>query len=421
MNRIGCTLTLVLSTAVGIVMAQGETLLGVDPAISNIPLDQVLRGNPQPNGIPSIGHEGDWLGWTPPTPAPQFVSQEEASEWIGDREPVVALELNGEARAYPLQILTYHEIVNDSLGGFPVAITFCPLCNSSIAFDRRAPLTAELRDALLARNPAAPLTDLDQAFLDAYAFQNGELPDFTTSVEVTFGTSGLLYNSNLLMFDSQGSTLWSQILGQGNVGILTGVTLLNYPAQVISFEEFRASYPDSVVLSRETGFSRPYGNNPYPGYDDIGSPAFLFIGPDDDRLLAKSRVVSVELRGEAVAYPWEVLTEARVVNDRIGDLPVTIFWKGGTGSAIDSAVIADGEDVGAVGVFSRNLDGRILSFSWDGDGFIDAETNSRWNLAGQAIEGGLAGSQLQGLPHDNTLWFAWAAFRPETRIYGVAE
>ena len=83
--------------------------------------------------------------------------------------------------------------------------------------------------------------------------------------------------------------------------------------------------------------------------------------------------------------------------------------------------IADGEDVGAVGVFSRNLDGRILSFSWDGDGFIDAETNSRWNLAGQATEGGLAGSQLQGLPHDNTLWFAWAAFRPETRIYGVAE
>ena len=421
MNRIGCTLTLVLSTAVGIVMAQGEPLLGIDPAISNIPLDQVIRGNPQPNGIPSIGHEGDWLGWTLPTPAPQFVSQEEASEWIGDREPVVALELNGEARAYPLQILTYHEIVNDSLGGFPVAVTFCPLCNSSIAFDRRAPLTAELRDALLARNPDAPLIDLDQAFLDAYDFQNGELPDFVASTEVTFGTSGLLYNSNLLMFDSQGSTLWSQILGQGNVGILTGVTLLNYPAQVISFEEFRASYPGSVVLSRETGFSRPYGNNPYPGYDDIGSPAFLFIGPDDDRLLAKSRVVSVELRGEAVAYPWEVLTAARVVNDQIGDLPVAIFWKGGTGSALDSAVIADGEDVGAVGVFSRNLDGRILSFSWDGDSFIDAETNSRWNLAGQAIEGGLAGSQLQGLPHDNTLWFAWAAFRPETRIYGVAE
>ena len=417
MKQLRLALWLFALVLMGSTLAQSETFLGIDPNKFNIPLDQVIRGNPQPNGIPSLGHEGDWAGWTAPTPAPQFIDQEQASAWIGAREPVVVLELNGEAKAYPIQILTYHEIANDVLGGIPVAVTFCPLCNSAIAFDRRAPLTAELRDDLLASNADANLVDLDQAFLDAYAFQQGELPEFVTSVEVTFGTSGLLYNSNLIMFDSQSSTLWTQIAGQGNIGTLTGVELLNYPAQVIGFEELRATYPDAPVLSRDTGFNRPYGNNPYPGYDDIGSPAFLFIGEEDGRLQAKSRVVSLDLRGEAVAYPWNLLSDELVVNDQVSDVPVAVFWQAGTGSALDTSVIAEGEDVGAVGVFSRELGDQVLTFIWDGDAFVDQETNSRWNLAGQAIDGDLSGSQLKALVHDNTLWFAWAAFKPETRIY----
>ena len=110
--------------------------------------------------------------------------------------------LNGEAKAYPLQILTYHEIVNDSIGGIPIAITFCPLCNSAIAFDRRILLTEEHRTLQLQNNDQLIFSDLDDTLIEAYAFQNSHLPQNVTALEVTLGTSGLLYNSNLLMFDS---------------------------------------------------------------------------------------------------------------------------------------------------------------------------------------------------------------------------
>jgi hypothetical protein len=408
---------LLASAFVASAQQQGSAFLGVDFNVYNIPLDQVIRGNPRPNGIPSIGHEGDWLELTSPTPTPKFVSQKEAARWLGGPEPVISLMLNGEAKAYPLQILMYHEIVNDAIGGIPVAITFCPLCNSAIAFDRRVLLTAVQRTSQLQTNGNTLFSDLDPALIEAYAFQNRDLPEFVTALEVTFGTSGLLYNSNLLMFDSQSSTLWSQILGEANIGTLTNAKLLKYPAQVISFDEFRASYPNSLVLSRETGFSRPYGNNPYPGYDDISSPAFLFIGQIDDRLAAKTRVVSIDLKGDGVVFPWQLLTEVRVVNHHVSNTLITVFWKEGTTSALDTPTIVGGKDVGAVGVYNRKFGGRILTFGWDGTDFRDFETDSKWDLTGQATEGTLRGAQLDAITHDNTLWFAWAAFKPETRIY----
>jgi hypothetical protein len=269
-------------------------------------------------------------------------------------------------------------------------------------------------------NEAATAAPLDEAFMEAYVRQTGQTPE-SNGLEVTFGVSGMLYKSNMLMFDSDTSTLWSQLSGDGNVGALTDTILLRYPAQIVGFGEFRDAFPDALVLSRETGYSRGYGRNPYVGYDDVDSPAFLFRGEIDGRLTPKARVISVFDASGAVAYPFEVLAQTRVVNDTIGDSPVVVFWQEGTQSALDGAVIAERTDVGGAGIFSSELDGQVLEFMWDGDNFTDTQTGSTWNLLGQATAGELAGSNLTPIVHDNTLWFSWAAFMPDTRIYSLNE
>jgi hypothetical protein len=201
------------------------------------------------------------------------------------------------------------------------------------------------------------------------------------------------------------------------VGSLTGTTLLRYPAPIISFAEARAAFPEALVLSRETGFNRSYGRNPYVGYDDANSPAFLFSGVSDGRLPPKERVISFELAGEAVAYPFSELQAVNVVNDEVGAEAVAVFWQAGTTSVLDESSIAQSADIGAANAFRRQFEGRLLSFQWDGAQFIDNETGSSWNLLGQATAGELLGASLEPIVHDNTLWFAWAAFKPETRIY----
>lgn len=410
--------SLILSI-IGLTAAQfGSPLaqIGVDVERANIPVAEILSGGPPPQGIPALGFGGDWQGAASPTHAPSFVSQEEAATWLRDEEPVIVLNIGDEARAYPLQILTWHEIVNDTVAGVPVAVTFCPLCNSALAFDRRVPLSGEALERVQALNPDAETVALDEAFGEAYARQEG-VASGLTGLPVTFGVSGLLINSNLLMFDTQTSTLWSQVLGEGNVGTLTDTTLLRYPAPVVSFSEFREAYPDAPVLSRETGFQRAYGQNPYVGYDDANTPPFLFNGLSDGRLPPKARVVTLELGEETVAYPFEILEEARVVNDTVAGTPLAVFWQKGTASALDRRSIAESRDVGATNVFHRVVDGRTLTFSWNGEAFVDSETGSTWTLLGEAVEGELARARLTPIVHDNTLWFAWAAFKPETRLY----
>lgn len=392
--------------------------IGVDLERATVPVEDILSGGPPPQGIPALGFSGDHAGVAEPTGAPRFATQDEAASWLSTEEPVIALTVAGESRAYPLQILTWHEIANDTLGGVPVAVTFCPLCNSALAFDRRLPLSAEARQRVLELNPDATPAALDAAFTEAYGAQ-GDEPSPTAGLEVTFGVSGLLYNANMLMFDSASSTLWSQLVGEGVAGTLAGTRLLRYPAQIVSFAEFRAAFPDARVLSRDTGFSRLYGNNPYLGYDRADSPAFLFSGETDGRLPPKERVVTFELAGDTVAYPFPRLAEERVVQDEVGGEPVVLFWGPGTRSALDESVIAESADVGAAGVFSRKLGGRVLTFAQRGGELIDEETGSSWNLLGQAVAGELRGQRLEPIVHDNTLWFAWAAFKPETRIYGV--
>jgi hypothetical protein len=328
-----------------------------------IQYDELLSGGPPRDGIASIDE-------------PTFVSQDEATGWLADNEPVIALEIDGEARAYPLQILTWHEIVNDSLGGTPVAVTFCPLCNSAITFDRR---------------------------FDGDVFE--------------FGTSGLLRKSDLVMYDRTTETLWQQFTGEGIVGDLAGETLAFVPSSIISFANFREAYPEGDILSRETGFNRRYGENPYVGYDAVGNNPFLFRGPTDGRLPAVERVVTVSLDEVDVAYPLSILSEVGVINDSQGGQDLVVFHEGGTTSALGARVIAEAEDVGATGVFNPVVDGQKLTFSRDGEVIVDAETGSTWNIVGQATAGPLAGTQLAPVVHADHFWFSWAAFRPDTIIY----
>ncbi|MBI3964206.1 MAG: DUF3179 domain-containing protein [Chloroflexi bacterium] len=328
-----------------------------------MPLHEISSGGPGKDGIPAIDR-------------PQFVRPAEANGWLKDVEPVVSFDANGEARAYPIQILIWHEIVNDTVGGVPVTVTFCPLCNTAIAFDRR----------------------LDGAVYD-------------------FGTTGNLRYSDLVMYDRQTESWWQQITGEALVGDLAGKRLVALPASMIAYSDFKTTFPQSKVLSRETGFRREYGANPYVGYDDVHAPPFLYEGPKDGRLPPKERVVTLSLGSVDVAYPFSVLARLGVVNDEVGGQAVAVFHQAGTASALDQAVIDRGRDVGAGVVFDPHVDGRRLTFKLEGGRVRDEQTSSTWNMAGQATSGPLTGKRLRTLNHGSHFFFAWAVFKPHTRIY----
>ncbi len=334
-----------------------------DFAKHSVPLSEIISGGPPRDGIPAL----DRL---------KFETTGQAASWLKAKEPVIHLGIGDDHRAYPLQILTWHEIANDQVAGTPVTVTFCPLCNTAIAFDRR----------------------LEGRVLD-------------------FGTSGNLRKSDLVMWDRQTESWWQQITGEAIVGELTGKRLMMLPASIVSWEQFQGSFPNGRVLSRDTGFARDYGRNPYVGYDRADQPPFLYQGPLDGRLPPKERVVSVSLAGQDVAYPFGVLRERRVVADSPGGQPLVVFFQPGTASALDSANFADSRDVGASAVYRPQLDGRSLTFKWQDGAFVDSETRSRWNLLGRSTGGPLAGKQLEPVVHADHFWFAWAAFRPNTRIY----
>jgi len=341
-----------------------EQLFTTDFSRHTIPYSEILSGGPPKDGIPAIDD-------------PQFVSVNEADEWLEDLEPVTLYEADGETRIYPLQILIWHEIVNDLVGEQPVTVTFCPLCNTAIVFD---------------------------ATVDG--------------VKLDFGTTGRLRFSNLLMYDRQTESWWQQATGEAVIGELLGTQLTFLPAALIAWSEAAASFPDAQVLSRETGFSRNYGSNPYVGYDNVKSSPFLYDGPTTPgQLPPMARVTTVDLNGEAVAYPNDILVEQGVVNDTIGGTEVVVIWQPGLASALDSGSLAQGQDVGSNGVFERQVNGRLLTFSLSGATIIDDQTGSTWNILGEAIDGELEGKSLTPVVKVDHFWFSWAAFRPDTRVY----
>jgi len=337
---------------------------------ASVDLGEFQGGGPPKDGIP-------------PVDDPRFESIADAEEWLEPTAPVISLEVGGVARAYPMAILIWHEIVNDTLGGVPVVVTFCPLCNTALVFERTL---------------------------------DGTVHDF--------GTTGNLRFSDLVMYDRQTESWWQQATGEAIVGTLTGSKLTFLPAQIVSLADFAAAYPAGDVLSRDTGTERAYGRNPYPGYDNADDRPFLFAGEIDGRLAPKERVVTISRDGRTIAVPYPALEAAGVAEVEVGGDPgtVVVFWAPGTASALDTAAIADGRDAGATGVFLPVADGQQLTFRRDGGRdapITDVETGSTWAVTGQATSGPLAGSKLESVVHGNHFWFAWAAFQPETEIWSA--
>ncbi|MBI2476015.1 MAG: DUF3179 domain-containing protein [Candidatus Taylorbacteria bacterium] len=248
-----------------------KEIMITDGVKHSVPLDEILGGGPAKDGIPSIDN-------------PKFVSFSDAGKFLKDSEPGIAFEINGEARFYPFQILVWHEIVNDTINGQRVLVTYCPLCLSGIVFDPVVPSSAE-----------------------ASAGKQGE--------RVEFGTSGKLWNSNLVMYDRKTDSLWSQILGEAIVGEMTGTQLKVLPSDMTRFGEFKKQYPKGSVLSRDTGATRFYGQDPYGDY--YTTPGTYFpVGKKDDRLGDKDFVLGVVVNGKAKAYWPEAVKKTGEITDQ---------------------------------------------------------------------------------------------------------
>jgi hypothetical protein len=340
---------------------------GCQPAHS-IDLDEIISGGPPPDGIPPIDD-------------PVYESVEDAATWLDDASPVMVVDVAGDVRAYPLAILTWHEIVNDVVGGVPLVVTYCPLCNSALVFERTV---------------AGPEGD--------------ELLDF--------GTSGRLYLSNLVMYDRQHRNLWTQFEGEAVVGErFLGTQLTRVPAWLFGFGELSELHPDAQVLSRETGFTRDYGRNPYTGYDQEERNPFLFRGELDERFPPMTRMVGLDA-AQPVAVLLDVLEERRAVTVPLDEGEIVVVWAPGQASALDTPAIDDGREVGQTAAFEAELDGEAVTLEpGDDDGrFVDSISGSTFDLRGRALDGPLAGQQLTPVPHDDTFWFVWVAFRPDTAV-----
>lgn len=347
------------------VQGDAQRLPGFDTNLekSSIGLDELIDGGPGKDGIPSIDD-------------PLFVSQSDASGWLRGVEPVISLEVNGEARAYPIQILMWHEIVNDVLGGKSVVVTFCPLCYSAIVFDSSV---------------------------------HGKVHEF--------GVSGFLRHSDMIMYDRTTESLWQQFSGEALVGDYTGYELTIIPSQLISFDQFREAYPDAAVLSRETGHLRNYGNNPYAGYDDINNSPFLLREELPKKISPMEKVIGVRTEKQVKGYTYTITRKKRVIHDEVGGEPIVIFHVDGMASALDDRTIHRSRDDGSTGVFSPVLNDEHLEFEFSGGEIRDKNTGSIWSISGRATDGPLKDAQLVTKIYGDYFAFAWLVFYPETEMF----
>jgi len=276
-------------------LAAGPPKNGFDLSDSAIPAEQILSGGPPRDGIPAIDR-------------PRFVAAARAG-YLHPDDRVLGLWLGGEARAYPVAIMNWHEIVNDSIGGRPVAVTYCPLCGTGIAY---------------------------RAEIGGRAYQ--------------FGVSGLLYNSDVLLYDRQTESLWSQIMNRAISGPMRGSELEMLPLAHTSWADWRARHPDSQVLSTDTGYQRDYRRDPYRGYRQ--RPGTMFpLSHSDRRYPDKTWVLGIRIGGEAVVYPFPALERvpAHRLHDRVGGRRLTIFYDPQHRSA--RATGADGATVPTVSAY----------------------------------------------------------------------
>jgi hypothetical protein len=292
---------------------------------------------------------------------------------LPDSSLVIGVVRGGEARAYPVDLLSLHEVVNDLVGGVPIAITWCPLCASAVGYDRRV-----------------------------------------GNRTLTFGVSGYLYKANLILFDRETGSLWSQLLGGAVTGRMRGASLRRIPLVHETWARWRGEHPETLVLSilrdrlgRSLAADYAYSS---VGNEDSNVPYSTYASkvpiyrPRSVRGVADaSRVYGLVLGGRAKAYPVPALWRARVVNDLFAGSPILAVY--------NAASVA-------VDLYSRRVGDRILRFRRAGRFLVDAETGSRWSPAiGRAVSGPLRGLTLARLPAVTSYWFAWRDFYPRTAVW----
>ncbi|MCP4360153.1 MAG: DUF3179 domain-containing protein [Chloroflexi bacterium] len=301
----------------------------------------------------------------PPIYNPVFEEANQADNWLREDDLVLGYADGNAAYAYPIRILNFHEIVSHEVNGRPLMATYCPLCRSGVLYDRRL---------------------------------NGE--------ELLFGNSSALYESDMVMLDHQTGSYWVQVSGEAVVGPLTDERLTLLPSQTTTWGQWKAQYPHTLSLSRDTGQRRDYSRDPFAGYAEQVSDTGRFAFPvseagQDPRLKPGAVVLGVQVGEQTAVYPLAQLGDA-VLNDVVGETAVTIFSSsiGPTGAA-----------------YSPVVDGDTLTFLWQDGHIQDQQTDSVWNFSGQAIEGELQGKQLNALPVRSTLWFAMIAAYPDLILY----
>jgi len=300
---------------------------------------KILSGGPPKDGIPSIDN-------------PKFETAEEADKWLKDDDLILGLNFNGAIKAYPHRILNWHEIVNDVAGGEKVLITYCPLCRTGIAFK--------------------PIVN-DQ--------------------EIEFGTSGKLYNSELIMYDRLTDSYWPQSLGMAVVGPSTGKILDKVALDTVRWKDWKKVHPDTEVLSRTTGFIRDYNRNPYGGIQKSDRVSFP-LSNEDSRLKPKVIVYGAEFDGIAKAYAEDDVKQEKLINDAVSGIPIVVVWD---------------PDLNVVKIFERSFEGETLQFNIDNNEIKDQNGNT-WTVQEMA-------DKLEIVDTFGHFWFAWAAFFPETDLY----
>ncbi len=343
----------VAAVAIAIVLTSfpSQTLSGVTANSEEkssgalVPLEKIVSGGPPRDGIPSIDN-------------PKFVSAEKAT-FMQDGDIIIGLQHNGISKVYPLKILVWHEIVNDDIGSLPVAVTYCPLCFTNMVFDRTI---------------------------------DGQV--------VEFGTSGKLYNSNLVMYDRLSESYWSQGMAKGIVGKYSGYELKRVPFDLVYWKEWKELYPNSLVLSTDTGSTRPYGVDPYGDYY-TSSEIYFPVEHRDDRLGPKELVMGLEHKNNYKAYKLDDIEKQQVINDSVEEKKVLLLSLHPFMSR----------------AYDRTLEGKVLEFQLNDNTLIDKQTGSVWNFDGQAISGQLEGKQLTRIALDPSFWFSWTAFHPDTALY----
>jgi len=316
---------------------------------------------------------------------PKYVGRQEAVTMFYGKEPVIAVSLNGQAKAFSLNMLTTHEMVNDELGGVPILATYCPLCNAGIVYNRQIKVNDKT-----------------------------EVMDFEVS--------GMLRNSDMVMMDTKTESLWQQLTGEAIVGNYAGATLTTIPSMIVSVDEFFTRYPMGQILSKKTGIAmaeKYYGYNPYVNYDSKAKPISKFINPLNvsTRLPSMERVVDIQSDGKYKIYPFSAVAKKGVVHDDFNSAKIVAFFKSGTISVMDKADITQSKDIGTVTIFKRILNGTEYHFKKVNNVFIDDNTHSKWDIMGYCYEGSSKGKQLEIEPHGNHFAFAWFAFHPKTKIF----